>query len=116
MDSIKAAGLARIGHRVSGVALAVFLPLHFYVLGLVLTNSAALDSALVFGEQWAVRVLEWMLVALLSIHLTFGLRVLVIEAAARRNDSQPANMRYWWLPGGLVLAVIVASAYLIAAG
>jgi len=38
---------AFIIHRISGIALALFLPAHFYVLALTLKNRAALDEALV---------------------------------------------------------------------
>ena len=31
-------------HRVSGIALALFLPLHFYMLALALTDPAQLDG------------------------------------------------------------------------
>lgn len=70
---------AFILHRVSGIALAAFLPLHFWALGLALQGEAALDGFLRFAEAPAVKVAEWGLVVLLAAHLTGGLRILVIE-------------------------------------
>ncbi len=62
-------------HRVSGVALAVFLPLHFWVLG----NALQLDSFLAWTARPMVKLGEWAIVVALSAHLAGGLRVLAIE-------------------------------------
>jgi len=70
---------AALGHRISGLALAIFLPLHFLALGLALEGAASLDGFLRFAELPLVKVAELGLVMLLSIHLVFGLRVLAIE-------------------------------------
>ena len=42
--------LAFIGHRVSGLVLALFLPLHFLVLGLALEGTDPLNRFLAFSE------------------------------------------------------------------
>ena len=70
---------AFLAHRVSGIALAAFLPLHFQALGQALHGEAALDSFLRFADRPLFRFGEWCLVVLLAIHLTGGLRLLVIE-------------------------------------
>jgi fumarate reductase subunit D len=70
---------AHIIHRVSGLALALFLPLHFWVLALALTNAARLDSFLAFSELPLVKVAEFGLVFLLAIHLFGGMRLMVLE-------------------------------------
>ena len=62
-------------HRVSGVALAIFLPLHFWALG----NALQLDSFLAWTEQPLVKAGEWAMVVALAAHLAGGLRVLAIE-------------------------------------
>ncbi|MEA3194667.1 MAG: fumarate reductase subunit [Betaproteobacteria bacterium] len=62
-------------HRVSGVALALFLPLHFWALG----NALQLDSFLVWTQQPLVKLGEWGIVVALAAHLGGGLRVLAIE-------------------------------------
>jgi len=66
-------------HRLSGIALAAFLPLHFWALGQALHGEAALDGFLRFADQPLFKLGEWGLVVLLAIHLTGGLRLLVIE-------------------------------------
>jgi fumarate reductase subunit D len=66
-------------HRLSGVALAIFLPIHFFVLGLSFHGGAKLDSFLRWSDQPLVKLAEGGLVFLLTVHLLGGLRVLVIE-------------------------------------
>jgi succinate dehydrogenase cytochrome b556 subunit len=66
-------------HRISGVALAVFLPLHFWALGQALEGERALESFLRWTEQPLVKALEWAIVLALAFHLFGGLRVLMIE-------------------------------------
>lgn len=66
-------------HRVSGIALAVFLPAHFLALGTALRGEAALDAFLRWTEQPLVVASEWGLVILLAAHLAGGLRLLALE-------------------------------------
>jgi fumarate reductase subunit D len=62
-------------HRVSGIALAIFLPLHFWALA----RGLELDQFLRWTEQPIVKFAEWGIVVLLAAHLGGGLRVLAIE-------------------------------------
>ena len=62
-------------HRLSGIALALFLPAHFWVLGMGLE----MDGFLRWSEQPLVKAAEWGLVLLLAAHLGGGLRVLALE-------------------------------------
>jgi fumarate reductase subunit D len=65
-------------HRVSGIALTVFLPLHFWTLG----NALQLESFLAWTEQPLVKLGEWLIVVALAAHLGGGLRVLALEFLA----------------------------------
>jgi fumarate reductase subunit D len=62
-------------HRISGLALALFLPVHFWALG----QGLEMDAFLRWTEQPLVKFAEWGLVVLLAAHLGGGLRVLAIE-------------------------------------
>jgi len=62
-------------HRVSGIALAVFLPVHFWALG----DALQLDSFLAWTERPLVKLGEWTIVLALAAHLGGGLRVLALE-------------------------------------
>ena len=70
---------AHILHRVSGIGLALFLPLHFWVLSLAITDVAALDGFLAFADLPLVKLAEFGLVFLLAVHLFGGLRLMALE-------------------------------------
>jgi fumarate reductase subunit D len=84
---LKPGFLAAIVHRLSGVALAIFLPMHFLALGTALSGADSLQSFLVLTHSWFVRVAEWGLVTALAVHMALGLRVLAIEWLAVRERS-----------------------------
>jgi len=101
---------AFIGHRISGVALALFLPLHFLVLGLALEGAAELDRFLVLAEMPLFKVAEWGLVVVLTVHLFFGLRLLALELLPWRGDA-----REGWITAGIGAAVVAGGAFLLGA-
>jgi fumarate reductase subunit D len=72
-------GWAQLAHRLSGLALALFLPLHFWALSQALHGAAGLDAFLRWTDHPLVKLAEWGLVLLLALHMALGLRVLVIE-------------------------------------
>jgi len=72
-------------HRLSGVALALFLPAHFFVMGVALRGVATLDGFLRWTEQPLVVAAEWVLIMLLAAHLAGGLRLLALELLPWRN-------------------------------
>jgi len=72
-------------HRASGVLLSLFLPFHFWALGLALQGEAKLESFLRWSEQPLVKCSETILVLLLAAHLTGGLRILALEFLAWRG-------------------------------
>jgi fumarate reductase subunit D len=76
---------AFVVHRVSGVALALFLPAHFYVMGLALGREAELDGFLRWTHQPLVVGMEWVLVLLLAAHFAGGMRVLALELLPWRD-------------------------------
>lgn len=76
-------------HRLSGIALTIFLPAHFFVLGQALTQPSALSGFLAWTDQPLVRGSEIVLVFLLAAHLAGGLRLLFIEFRAWRASWQP---------------------------
>jgi fumarate reductase subunit D len=66
-------------HRVSGLALALFLPVHFWTLAMALTRPDDLDAFLAFAELPLVKLAEFGLVFLLAVHLFGGLRLMAME-------------------------------------
>jgi fumarate reductase subunit D len=94
--------IAAMVHRLSGLGLAIFLPLHFLALGLAIHDGAGLDGFLRWSDQPLVKLAEGGLVFLLTVHLLGGLRVLVIE-------------NFDWHDGQKQLATIAAAASAIVA-
>lgn len=88
---------AALVHRLSGLALAAFLPLHFLTLGLAISGEAKLESFLRWSDQPMVKLSEAVLVFLLVVHMLGGLRLLVVENFA-------------WLDGQKWLAALAAAA------
>lgn len=81
--------LAFVVHRVSGLLLALFLPLHFWALGTAISGEARLDGFLRWTENPLAKAAETILVVLLAAHLAGGLRVLALEFLgwrARQKD------------------------------
>ena len=91
--------LAAMAHRVSGVLLALFLPIHFLLLGSAVDGSAALDHYLRLADNPFAKFAEWGLVSLLGIHLALGLRVLLLELTAWPHRSE--KLSTWILPSAL---------------
>lgn len=79
--------VAAMLHRLSGIALAIFLPLHFLALATALNGASALDSFLQLTRQPLVKFAEWGIVVALAIHMTLGLRLLAIEFFDFREKS-----------------------------
>lgn len=70
---------AYIMHRLSGLGLALFLPVHFWVLSLALTRPERLDGVLAFTDIGIVKLVEFGLVFLLCVHMFGGLRLMAME-------------------------------------
>ena len=66
-------------HRLSGLALTLFLPIHFFTLGQALQGEANFDAVLRWTDQPLVKAGEFALVVLLAAHMTGGLRLLMLE-------------------------------------
>ena len=94
---------AFVVHRVSGIALAVFLPLHFWALG----NALQLEGFLQWTQQPLVKLGEWLIVVALAAHPGGGLRVLALEFLPWRDwqKSLAAAAAAFALAVGLAFAL-----------
>ena len=70
---------AHMLHRLSGLALALFLPFHFWVLSLALRAPDRLDGFLRWTDHPVVKLAEAGLVFLLAVHIAGGLRLMALE-------------------------------------
>ncbi|MBL8309742.1 MAG: succinate dehydrogenase, cytochrome b556 subunit [Burkholderiales bacterium] len=92
-------------HRVSGLLLALFLPVHFTLLAQALHGTAALNGLLRLTDSALLKVAEWGLVTLLALHLTGGVRLLLIEF------GPASGLRKNWIAGGVGVALAVGLAF-----
>jgi fumarate reductase subunit D len=99
--------LAFVAHRVSGIVLALFLPVHFFALSQALSDPLALDGFLEWTRRPAVKFAETMLVAALAVHLAGGVRLLFVEFVGWRAEWQKTAI-------ALVAAAALACALLFA--
>ena len=95
-------------HRLSGLALALFLPLHFWLLGQALHGAAALDAMLVLTDVAPFKWAEWGLVLLLSLHMMGGVRLLLIEF------GPASGLRKNWIAGSAAFAAAAGLAFALA--
>lgn len=101
--------LAYILHRVSGLCLALFLPAHFYVLSLALTQPDRLDAFLHWADLPIVKAAEFGLVFLLAVHIFGGLRLMALEFL-------PWSGRQKTLAAGAVaVALLISGTFLLRA-
>lgn len=92
-------------HRLSGLALAAFLPLHFWALGQALQGAAALDGFLRLTDHGLFKFAEWGLVVLLALHMMGGIRLLLIEFGSA------SGLRKNWIAGAIGFAAATGMAF-----
>ncbi|HEY5632595.1 MAG TPA: succinate dehydrogenase, cytochrome b556 subunit [Burkholderiaceae bacterium] len=95
-------------HRLSGIALTLFLPLHFWALSQSLAGEQALDAFLRFTDAPLFKFAEWGLVLLLSAHLGGGLRLLAIEFGPWRG------LRKSWIGLAAAASMLAGIAFAVA--
>lgn len=96
--------IAALVHRLSGLALAIFLPFHFLALGLAISGEARLENFLRWADQPLVKLSEGLLVGLLAVHMLGGLRLLVMENLAWREAQ--ARLAMLAVAGAMVVVFL----------
>jgi len=71
--------VAALLHRLAGLALVIFLPIHFLALASALNGADALDDFLNVTQTPVLKLAEGVIVVALALHMALGLRVLAIE-------------------------------------
>lgn len=82
--------LAALVHRLAGLALAIFLPIHFIALGTALNGANAFESFFQATNTPLIKVSEGAIVVALALHMALGLRVLAIEFVPVRERTRIA--------------------------
>jgi len=81
---------AALLHRLSGLALTIFLPVHFYALGLALHGAQSFETFFQATNTPVVKTAEFIIVVALATHMAMGLRVLAIEFLAIHERTAAA--------------------------
>ena len=97
-------------HRLSGLGLALFLPMHFWALGHAIEGEARLETFLRWTDNPLTKAAEFGLVFLLAVHLAGGVRLLLLEFAGWRDWQERA------VAATLGFAVLVGLIYLLNVG
>lgn len=79
--------IAALLHRLAGLALAIFLPIHFLALATALNGADALDAFLNVTQTPLLKFAEGVIVVALALHMTLGLRVLAVEFLPVREHT-----------------------------
>ena len=80
--------LAALLHRLAGLALAIFLPIHFLALASALNGADALDEFINVTQTPVLKVAEAVIVVAFALHMALGLRVLAIEFLPIREPTR----------------------------
>jgi fumarate reductase subunit D len=102
--------IAFLAHRISGLALACFLPLHFLALGLAIDGEMRLGQFLKWTANPLVKLAETILVFLLAAHMLGGIRILVVENLPWREGQKKL------VTAALAAAALAAIVFLVRAG
>ena len=94
--------------RLSGLALSLFLPLHFWALGQAIHGEAALDGFIRFADLPLFKFGEWGLVVLLSLHMMGGMRLLLIEF------GEWSGLRKNWIAAAAGVSIATGLAFAMA--
>ena len=104
--------LTSIGHRISGVVLAIGIPAAVYVLDLSLRNPQSYAQLIRMSGQWTSRVIAIVFIWALAHHLLAGVRHLLSDVDI--GSLLPAARRSAWIVNvaGLAIALLAAGALL----
>jgi succinate dehydrogenase / fumarate reductase cytochrome b subunit len=102
--------LAWVLHRITGVAVLVFLLAHIVETSMLTVSPEAYDRAIALYRQPWFKPLEFLLVAAVLYHAGNGLMVMILDAwpAATR-----AYRRMFWVGAAVYATLLVPVAYLL---
>ena len=80
--------VAALLHRLAGITLAIFLPVHFWALSGALNGADVLDKFFRATDTPLVKLAEGAIVVALALHMALGLRVLAIEFLPVRERTR----------------------------
>lgn len=98
--------VAFVMHRISGLALTLYLILHLYVVS-SLHNPDSFDAAMSFLNQPLFKLLEIGLLFVVIYHALNGVRVFLIDFC----NMTRAHATIWWVLAAIGAVIFIAGAY-----
>lgn len=102
MYQLREGQLAYIFHRVSGVAVILFLFAHIVENFMLLLGADAYNKAIGFYDTWYFRLGEFALVAAVVYHALNGIRIIIVDFWQRSTAYQK---QMWY--GVMVLSALI---------
>ena len=99
--------LAFLVHRISGLCLAIFLPVHLYVISLLLKDPEALNRFLSWTQTPLAKISETLLILLACAHLANGIRLIAYEFFATTGRQSV------WIASASAFALVCTLIYLL---
>lgn len=103
MYQLKEGQLAYIFHRVSGVAIVVFLFAHIVENFMLLMGPEAYNRTIGFYHTWYFRIAEFALIAAVVYHALNGIRIITIDFWQRSTQYQ---RQLWYVVMLLSVAIL----------
>jgi succinate dehydrogenase / fumarate reductase, cytochrome b subunit len=101
---------AFVFHRVSGLALIAYLPLHIWVMHYLRHGPKDFDASMAFLNQPIFKLAEWALFGAIIYHSMNGLRIVAVDLGIA--DRLPAQKKWFWA----VIAVALVASLLVGVG
>jgi succinate dehydrogenase / fumarate reductase cytochrome b subunit len=102
--------LAWILHRITGVAVLVFLFMHIFETSMITVSPEAYDKAVALYRAAWFKPLEFLLVAAVLYHAGNGLMVMILDFLPMPSATY---RRMLWAGAGIYMLVLIPVAYLM---
>jgi succinate dehydrogenase / fumarate reductase cytochrome b subunit len=100
--------LAWVLHRVTGLAVLLFLFMHIIETSMIMVSPDAYNRAIALYRQAWFKPLEFLLVAAVLYHAGNGLLVMILDFLPTGSRTY---RRMFWIGAGLYLALLLPVAY-----
>lgn len=104
MYQLKEGQLAYIFHRVSGVAIILFLFVHLVENFMLLLGPEAYNEAISVYDSWYFRIGEFGLIAAVVYHAMNGLRIIIVDFW---QASSAYQKQMWYVVMGLTILALI---------
>jgi succinate dehydrogenase / fumarate reductase cytochrome b subunit len=106
LPSVNVGNVSWLLHRVTGVALAIYLIPHFFTINQSSKGPEAFDAALAVFSAPVFKVAEFLLILVVAFHAFNGMRIIVIDFFTL---SHRQKMLFWFVMVACVIVLAAAS-------